>query len=379
MYSGPHIKKEGLVFGFDTGYGVADNDTSTRYFKGKPTTNLVTNAATFNGGWASYSNGNDGTFITEFGTTGYRMINRGSWNGIYQNFNLGSSGTYTFSAWFKYLGGASDNNGATVYVSNYGAGDTATGINKSIVGEWQRISKTISVTSPTNVYFYIISYGGTYGGSNSTWEVTMPQIELSGIRTPFVNGSRSNNLSLLDTSKNYSLSVANMSFNDSTGAPIFDGTNDYFDIPSSSVISGTQDFTIESAYHMTGQGGGVIFGNYGPAYTSNSIWFSGQYGFYLNGGVYKPGYPIAPGKYHMVATRTNGFIRLYFNGVLVNSGTLNASVASNINYRVGIDVNSSGGEPFAGTIYALRVYNRAISETEVLNNYNMYKLRLGLS
>lgn len=81
----------------------------------------------------------------------------------------------------------------------------------------------------------------------------------------------------------------------------------------------------------------------------------------------------------MVATRTNGFIRLYFNGVLVNSGTLNASVASNINYRVGIDVNSSGGEPFAGTIYALRVYNRAISETEVLNNYNMYKLRLGLS
>ena len=131
------------------------------------------------------------------------MINRGSWNGIYQNFNLGSSGTYTFSAWFKYLGGASDNNGATVYVSNYGAGDTATGINKSIVGEWQRISRTVSVTSPTNVYFYIISYGGTYGGSNSTWEVTMPQIELGGVRTPFVNGSRPNDLSLLDLSKNY--------------------------------------------------------------------------------------------------------------------------------------------------------------------------------
>ncbi len=79
MYTGPHIIKDGLVFGYDTGYGVADNNTGTRFYPGKPTTNRVANPETM-AGWTSYSNGNDGTFITEFGTTGYKIINRASWN-----------------------------------------------------------------------------------------------------------------------------------------------------------------------------------------------------------------------------------------------------------------------------------------------------------
>jgi hypothetical protein len=40
MYTGPNIIKDGLVFGYDTGYGVSDNDINTRFYKGKPTTNL---------------------------------------------------------------------------------------------------------------------------------------------------------------------------------------------------------------------------------------------------------------------------------------------------------------------------------------------------
>ena len=43
MYAGPHIKTDGLVFGYDTGYGVANNATPTRFYPGKPTTNLVSN------------------------------------------------------------------------------------------------------------------------------------------------------------------------------------------------------------------------------------------------------------------------------------------------------------------------------------------------
>ena len=39
---GPNIIKDGLVFGYDTGYGVADNDTTTRFYPGSPTTNLNT-------------------------------------------------------------------------------------------------------------------------------------------------------------------------------------------------------------------------------------------------------------------------------------------------------------------------------------------------
>ena len=41
MYTGPNLaKQENLVFGFDTGYGVADPGLSTRFYKGRPTVNL---------------------------------------------------------------------------------------------------------------------------------------------------------------------------------------------------------------------------------------------------------------------------------------------------------------------------------------------------
>ena len=47
MYTGPHIIKDGLVFGYDTGYGIADNDTATRFYPGRPT-NLLTRSGTTN-------------------------------------------------------------------------------------------------------------------------------------------------------------------------------------------------------------------------------------------------------------------------------------------------------------------------------------------
>lgn len=100
-----------------------------------------------------------------------------------------STGTYTFSAWFKYYSSTGANNGATVYISGYGGGDTAVALDKSIVGKWQRVSHTINVTD-TSLRYYIISYGGNSSVDRSTWEVTMPQIEKKDYATPFVIGTR---------------------------------------------------------------------------------------------------------------------------------------------------------------------------------------------
>ena len=59
MYTGPHIKKDGLVFGYDTGYGIADNNTATRFYPGEPTTNLVPGDAnksfTTSNSWGTYN------------------------------------------------------------------------------------------------------------------------------------------------------------------------------------------------------------------------------------------------------------------------------------------------------------------------------------
>jgi hypothetical protein len=36
---GPNIERDGLVFGYDTGYGINTNNISSRFYPGMPTTN----------------------------------------------------------------------------------------------------------------------------------------------------------------------------------------------------------------------------------------------------------------------------------------------------------------------------------------------------
>lgn len=163
------------------------------------------------------------------------------------------------------------------------------------------------------------------------------------------------------------------------GSVLFDGSNDYVETSSSTIIpNGLSPFTIEVLYTMTGSAGGALFGNYGPSYTSGTIWFSGQYGIYLNGAVYAAGAPLATATRHMVSTRnSDGFTRTYLNGTVSNSGYLTASVSNSQLYRIGTDVNGTA-EPFSGHLYLIRVYNRALHPYEVAENYQANRARVGL-
>lgn len=145
-----------------------------------------------------------------------------------KTFNLVNSGTYTFSARFRYWTGNTANNGAAVYINNYSGGgdDTSTALNKSIIGEWQYVSKTLNVTTPTAVNFYLISFGGSNTGDYSTWDVTMPQIELNTHRTPYVDGTRSATQGRLDLAGYNTLDLGNMSF-DTNAQMYFNGVDDY--------------------------------------------------------------------------------------------------------------------------------------------------------
>ena len=48
MKVGPNLLQENLLFGYDTGYGVANNNTGTRFYAGEDTTNLVPLTTFFN-------------------------------------------------------------------------------------------------------------------------------------------------------------------------------------------------------------------------------------------------------------------------------------------------------------------------------------------
>jgi hypothetical protein len=368
------VNVDGIILNYDA----ADIDS----FPPKTTTtNIITNAIHMNG-WSDYVYGNDGKFTTEFNTTGYRMINRGSWNGIVQSFTLPSTGTYTFSAWYRWWSSGSGNNGATAYVSGYGQGDTADGIDTSVskVGVWQRVSHTINASATTG-YFYIISYGGTYGGSNSTWDVTMPMIESGGSMTPWVNGT--NGTAVIDTSNYGNNAIANSAtgwVSTFGGAWTFNGSTSAIDLNSPlPEICGNSPFTVEVWYQKDTVNYGVLFGNYGSGY-GNGIWmFNG--GLYIQGSCYDSGYTGSVDgtpRQIVVSRDANGVCRVYKNGTLTATALLTGSVPNSINFRIGNDVNVNG-EAFSGNIYIVRAYKRLLNQYEIAENYNAVKERFSLT
>ena len=164
------------------------------------------------------------------------------------------------------------------------------------------------------------------------------------------------------------------------GSLVFDGSNDYVDLNTNNIITGTNPFTFEAFYKVTNASvAAELFGNYGTGYTSNTIWISGRYGVYINGTVpYFQGYPLGVGTYHMAFTRTSaGACTLYKNGAVDGTSTSTTSITAGQNFRIGSDVNGIG-EVFGGELYSLKVYNRALSAQEIQQNFNATRSRYGI-
>ena len=372
------IPTSGLRLFYDTG----DTDTS---FKGKPTTNYVTNASTM-ANFGNYSCGTPVTFTTEFGTTGYKMHNLGSWNGVVMGgISLPSAGYYTFSAYIRYLGGSPNNNGGTVYTSGFGLSDTAAYHNKSIVGEWFRLTNTQYCTG-TNGTFYLISFGGTGCEDYSSWEVTMPQIEAGQIATPFVNGSRSTTQSLIDISGISTLELMNNPF-DANGNLNFDGTNTHIQV-NQDVLSTDSPYTLVTIMRPTDLANNEYsfpqyntypdgFWHHVSSDNSTILWrhrsTSGSFG----------GHGMSNNTWGMHSLTWDGTtLKLYSNGVLVSSTTGAAGYNNNGSgkARIGMLSQRSSGYDYNynGRIPVNMVYNRAITQSEMFDIYEHFRPRYSL-
>jgi hypothetical protein len=383
------VATQGLKFAYDVG------DTRNSYL-GRPTVNLLAGAgmSTYNNvpGSVSSTLTGTGTYyrgaeiikqdLTALDGSGAGWLSGGSNPGIgvVTSGGGGIGGRYTgHSIFFKPMVPVTS---CPVY-THY-----------SNIGGWQ---STCNFEDMGDGWFraYVLWFAGSTASDGKYWAIN-PLLTTTGQTvtvywagpfkedlnvtnvSQYINGTRSSTQGLLDLTGTYSMGLSNVSFDSSISPQItFDGTNDYFDLNSDNIIGGTQDFTIDAVYNNVGSAGGAIFGNYGPGY-STGLWFSGQYGIYIQGSCYAPGHPLGNGKYNMVATRESGVVRLYLGGSLVNTVTLSSSIPTNINYRIGTDVNGTA-EPFGGQIYSLKIYNRALSAGEVRSNYNHYKTRFNLS
>lgn len=75
---------------------------------------------------------------------------------------------------------------------------------------------------------------------------------------------------------------------------------------------------------------------------------------------------------HIVTTRTtDGTTRLYFDGVLQSTGSAGGDLSNwDASYRLLLGNEATGDRPWLGTLHLVAIYDRAISEAEVAQNFS---------
>ena len=82
--------------------------------------------------------------------------------------------------------------------------------------------------------------------------------------------------------------------------------------------------------------------------------------------------------HHHLWQYESGVHRWYINGTFANSRSAGSSLATSSNTGFAIFSRADRMEDWRGKIALVRIYNRALSAAEVLQNYNALKGRFGL-
>jgi len=425
MHTGPKIKNDNLVFGYDTGYGVADNNTEYRFNKGKPTetfdigTMVPTDAsASFTSGstyqsnlagsawdWSYYPNSNvSSAGGMEWHPNAKGPGFKGAWlmkkrpggNGE-SNFSgtapgaITSSEAYTVSVWVK----TTQANCFRIHLNTTKNGSSYWGYASSRHtggGEWERLSVTLPAgsgnTSINTIRFQALGTTVTADAYCRNY-----QVEKNTQPTPFLlSGTRSNTASLIDLKKTNDIDVSNVTF-ESDGQPTFDGTDDKIEMPAND-WNKVSEVTVEiivllkgtpidgNAYHVAVQKDGGYSGAavYGIRMSNSNVPFgqfsknadsSGQaqatvYGTQMTTNKY----------YHLVYTRKVSQSIFYQNGEQKDEDTSNShEIFDNTNT---VTIGEGDGRQIYGNIPVVKIYNKVLTPAEIKNNFNAYKNRFDL-
>lgn len=384
--SGPNtINDSSIIFTFDTG------DTANSY-KGQPTTNQQSVLGTSGFGPSANNNvfypvNGTGTFVRlGFGQTfgGYTIqpndvvyrYDLGGYGCHYHGFDTsipgGSYATFTFDYLVSNASGYIETN----YLANFeNALSSGIGAPNSLQDVWQTISFTAGPTGGGTLRALL--YPGGCGGRLAASGFILfknPQVTYTPYAVPFVQGTRSSTQGLLDLSgNNNTIDLVNMTYG-ANNSITFDGTDDYTDVTSN--LGTLSQYTIE---HVSFKGsenrmpisyrGGPVFYQYG-----DNSWY------YTHGGVageyYYPKSFTINGWGHWTIVYNGSFVRIYRNGRYegqqATSGTANWTNGMRIGNYTGL------GYPWNGQIAVVKMYNRALMDSEVLQNYQAYKTRFNL-
>jgi hypothetical protein len=391
---------DSLVFMYDTG------DTTNCYL-GEPTTNVVnTNGQGYNPldlyTWAS--SGNTSTWSRDpsselspvggiplkeisFGTDSYS----GTYNSSVWSLGAASAGqTWTVSVYAKAAAGT--NLQLWLFEANSNGNYIAISADSfAATGNWQRlyITRTLTDGSTTAVQARVAT---ATNGATIWWDGLV--MEQKPYATQFTPSSRSVTGSLFNLLNKTGINVGSVSYTTTPFTPqiTFDGTDDIIQVPAApwNIL---QTFTLEaifkangtagSGYHVLfqkegGFSGGAVYGLRAENAGGNlfaMICYDAQA---VNALTLGSTTLVTNGKYyHVVSTFDSSYNwKIYINGVLENSRTLITVPFQNTSP---IFIGRGDGRTMNGDLPISKIYNRALSTAEVLNNYNNYKTRFNLS
>ena len=165
------------------------------------------------------------------------------------------------------------------------------------------------------------------------------------------------------------------------GSLTFDGTDDYVPIGSTGFPTLSSAGTLSAwARTNTITGSFSFIVSYGGTSTNVARFLGINSSTFLFGGyandISASGVPLNTW-FNMAGVYTGTNALMYVNGVLVSGPTAKSWSTNSGNASVGRQTN--GGEYWNGNIAQVSIYNRALSATEIAQNYNALKGRYGLT
>lgn len=388
---GPKTNTTGLILSVDT--------ANIKSFRGEPTTNLLPNLSS----WVSYiatptivtvTDGPPYTLgkpkqVIQVITSG-ALHGGGNYGGIAaNNINLlvSQSQSVAVSFWVRSLSG---NDMQINFSHQNGGGDNSNlAFSTTNVGsDWRFLQQTASLSLTKNDMYI---WNQTIRGG--TFQITDFQLENKPYVTPHVSGLRGSGsiqgggLVDLSYSENNGILINGPRFNSgSMGNIIFDGVDDYINCGNNSILDVGNNITVNAwinpsdivnyqaivakvvsdfslGWELANSNGGQLRATLRPSATQINLYSTTN---------------LVLSAWQMVTmTFDNTTLKLYINGVPVGSTTTGGPVTLNSPASLWIGARVQGNY-FSGSMANVIVYNRVLSENEVLQNFNSQRSRFGI-
>jgi hypothetical protein len=367
-HNGPKIVTDDLVMHLDA--------SNSKSYKGEYTVNLEANPVTF----SLWTSGATTTVTPAYargpGIEGYetslatRVVTTGYWGSIISS--PANSTTYTWSIYLKSNTDATQNV-TCLFEDNGGGGGSTT---FTVTTSWQRFAIVGTTASATSIPRFSIRSGDLLA-----WGI---QLEQRSYMSPFVVGTRGSSVAtgggfadLSGNSNHCTLTTTGISTVSTYGKGVAcDGSSGYIELPS---ITNGINRSVDIVYRQINLNGG-----WGPLwrndwreriFTTSATIINAPGTYYGSSGI-----PDGTTNLQQFSYTIDGLtLRFYRNGVLSTTTTMNGYMnQGSFSYRFGYQCGGSTCTNVAVEIYSVKFYNRGLTASEILQNFNATKSKYGL-